>query len=295
VLDHAALVRYDECQRGMVEHAMRIVVKHTRHAYIYPATHRASNPQTTDVNVPAMGQRLRLKGDVVIPPTWTIQEKAVLLGLKKYGAFVADNGNFFSISITPDDRYPDGCFDHLRSLLVSNFEVVQTTGATEGPRSPGAPAANAGADFSVIAGSAANLNGSVTTSLPTTVQWKLHSGPTAVTFGNAGQAATTATFPVPGIYTLMLSAKDEVHTPAYDAVQVEVTLPVTVTRMGIDVRIEFPSVSGRNYRVERSENLSSWQTVAASVPGTGGVLQVTHSGTPGSPEVKQFYRVAVVE
>ena len=287
-----ALVRYDECQRGMVEHAMRIVVKHTRHAYIYPATHRASDPQTTDPNVPAMGQRLRLKADFVIPPGWTIQEKAVLLGLKKYGAFVADNGNFFSISITPDDRYPSGCFNHLKTLLVSNFEVVQTTGPSEGPRSAGAPTAVAGPDLSVMAGGSANLDGVVTGSLAGTVAWKLYSGPAAVTFGNASQAATTATFPVPGIYTLMLSAKDGVHTPAYDAVSVEVILPVTVTRLGDDIRISFPSVSGHNYRVERSSDLSTWQPVGANVPGTGGTLQVTHTS---STQAKQFYRVVVLD
>src|SRR5881394_4664109 len=37
-----ATVRYDECQRGMVEHALRLVVKRTRKEYIYPATHYAS-------------------------------------------------------------------------------------------------------------------------------------------------------------------------------------------------------------------------------------------------------------
>jgi hypothetical protein len=288
-----ALVRYDECQRGMVEHAMRIVVKHTRHAYLYPATHRASDPQTTDPNVPAMGQRLRLKADYVIPATWTIQEKAVALGLKKYGAFVADNGNFFSISITPDNRYPSGCFNRLRNLLVSDFEVVQTTGPTEGPRSAGAPTANAGPDLNVVAGSTAALNGIVTNSLPATVQWKLYAGPGTVTFGNASQAATTTVFPVPGSYTLMLSAKDGVHTPAYDAVMVEVALPVTVTRMGNDVRIEFPSVIGRSYRVERSSDLFQWHTVAANLPGSGGILQATHVGTPGAPQAKHFYRVVV--
>ncbi|MEK7953061.1 PKD domain-containing protein [Luteolibacter soli] len=287
-----ALVRYDECQRGMVEHAMRIVVAHTRRAYIYPATHHASKPDTTDANTPAMGQRLRLKADFVIPTSWTIQEKAVALGLKKYGAFVADNGGFFSISITPDDRYPSGCFNHLKTLLVTNFEVIQTTGATEGPRSAGTLTANAGPDVSVTTGSNANLSGVVTSTLVSTVQWKLYSGPATVTFGNASQAITTATFPVPGTYTLMLSAKDGVHTPAYDAVKVEVTLPVTVTRVGGDIRVSFPSVSGHNYRVERSGDLSAWQAVGANVPGTGGMLQVTHTGASGA---KQFYRVVVLD
>jgi hypothetical protein len=90
-----ALVRYDECMRGMVEHAMRIVVRRTRLGPIYPATHNASVGNLTDPNIPAMGQRVRLKESFVIPENWTIFEKAVLRGLKKYGAMVADNGNFF--------------------------------------------------------------------------------------------------------------------------------------------------------------------------------------------------------
>jgi hypothetical protein len=98
-----ATVRYDECQRGMVEHALRLVVKRTRKEYIYPATHYASSIPATSTNYPAMGQRLRLKANFAIPATWTIEEKAVLLALKKYGAIVADNGNFFSVSICPDD------------------------------------------------------------------------------------------------------------------------------------------------------------------------------------------------
>ncbi len=131
-----ALVRYDEAERGMVEHACRLVVKRTRYNhFIYPATHYAAPPANTSSNLPAMGQRLRLKASFVIPENWNKEEKAVLRGLKKYGALVADNGNVFSISVTPDDRWPAKCFDHLRSISVTNFEVVQTTGPSEWPRS----------------------------------------------------------------------------------------------------------------------------------------------------------------
>src|SRR2546425_1458222 len=100
-----ALPRFDECERGEIEHALRVVVKRTRAEFIYPARHYASVPFSTDPNVPAMGQRLRLKSGFVIPANWTKQEKAVLTALKKYGALVADNGNFVSISVTPDDRW----------------------------------------------------------------------------------------------------------------------------------------------------------------------------------------------
>lgn len=81
-----ALVRYDECERGMVEHALRLVVAKTRREYIYPATHYASSISASVVDVPAMGQRLRLKASFTIPESWTTEEKSVLRALKKYGA-----------------------------------------------------------------------------------------------------------------------------------------------------------------------------------------------------------------
>src|SRR3954471_19537485 len=81
----AGLVRFDECERGAVEHAVRMIVKHTRKEYIYPATHSASSPVTTNPNVPAMGQRLRLKGSFSVPTNWTKQEKAIAAALKRYG------------------------------------------------------------------------------------------------------------------------------------------------------------------------------------------------------------------
>ena len=78
-----ALVRFDECERGMVEHACRLVVVHSRSEHIYPATHDAGSVSATQTNYPAMGQRLRLKASYVIPANWTKEEKALLLGLKK--------------------------------------------------------------------------------------------------------------------------------------------------------------------------------------------------------------------
>src|SRR5947209_4990113 len=144
-----ALVRYDECQRGMVEHAVRLVVAKTRREYIYPANHYASTIPASSINYPAMGQRLRLKAGFAIPSGWSTEEKAVLKALKKYGAIVADNGGFFSISVCPDDRFSPTAFSNLSSVGIDNFEVVQATGPNEGPRSAGAPTVNAGADQNI--------------------------------------------------------------------------------------------------------------------------------------------------
>jgi hypothetical protein len=219
-----ATVRYDECERGMVEHALRLVVKRTRKEYIYPANHSASSIPATSTNYPAMGQRLRLKTGFAIPSGWTIEEKAVLLALKKYGAIVADNGNFFSVSVCPDDRFSSSAFSHLSTIDISNFEVIQTTGPAEGPRSPGAPSVDAGPDQFLEWPANISLGGSVNDpSGHASVLWKLYAGPAGASFANAQQAATTATIPGPGTYTFMLSADDGVHAIAYDAVVVRVT------------------------------------------------------------------------
>jgi hypothetical protein len=238
----SALPRFEECERGLVEHALRIVVKRTRYNhYIYPATHYASPATNTSVNLPAMGQRLRLKSSFVIPANWTKQEKAVLLALKKYGALVADNGNFFSISVTPDNRWPTGCFDRLSTVGITNFEAIQTTGPNEGPRSPGAPFANAGPDRNAFVGVPLSLQGfvSFTNTIPPALRWKHYSGPTNVVFANNAQTNTTATFNAPGIYTLMLSASNGVHAAAYDAVVVGVSSVITleISRAGTNISL----------------------------------------------------------
>ena len=125
-----AIIRYDEVERGMVNHAMRFTVRNTRRAYIYPATHYASSK--TDPNLPSMGERFRLRADYDISG-FSPHMQAIFKGLKKYGMFVADNGGDWRISVAPDSRITG--LDELRSLRGSDFEVVKTTGPNEGPRS----------------------------------------------------------------------------------------------------------------------------------------------------------------
>ena len=241
-----ALVRYDECQRGMVEHAVRLVVAKSRREYIYPARHYASSIPATSVNYPAMGQRLRLTAGFVIPQNWTIEEKAVLLALKKYGAIVADNGNFFSLSVCPDDRFAANAFDHLSTITIDNFEVIVTTGPDEGPRSPGAPVVDAGKDQFIEYPMHTTLNGVVSAPLGgATIQWRLYSGPAAVTFADPNQASTTVNFIQRGAYTFLLSASDGVHAVAYDAMVVHVTSRASLGDISTRVQVG----SGQNVSI----------------------------------------------
>jgi hypothetical protein len=116
-----AIIRYDELKAGMVGHAMRVTVRNTRRAYVYPATHFASNK--TDPNLPRMGERLRLKADFDISG-FSKPLQAILKGLKKHGMLVADNGIEWALSCAPDERIPV-LHDELRKIKGDAFEVVQ--------------------------------------------------------------------------------------------------------------------------------------------------------------------------
>lgn len=117
-----AVVRYDELQRGMVEHAMRVTVRRSRRAYVHPATHFAS--RLTDPNLPRMGERIRLRRDYPLEG-FSPNVQAILKGLKKYGMFVADNGLDWDISVAPDPRIPP-MHEELRRIKGSAFEVVES-------------------------------------------------------------------------------------------------------------------------------------------------------------------------
>jgi hypothetical protein len=124
-----AVIRFDECERGLVAHAMRFTVRRTRRAYVYPATHHAS--RLTDETLPRMGERFRLRQDFDVTG-FSPHVQAILKGLKKYGMFVADNGGDWRLSVAPDSRLKG--LDELRKVKGADFEVVVTTGPNEGPR-----------------------------------------------------------------------------------------------------------------------------------------------------------------
>lgn len=282
-----AIVRYDEVQRGAVEHACRLVVAKSRYRnYIYPATHFAASTANTSKNLPAMGQRLRLKSSFVIPTNWTKEAKVISLGLKKYGAIVADNGSVFAISVTPDNRWPSNCFDNLTSISITNFEVIQTTDTNQGPRSIGAPVANAGQDQTIEFGQTAQLTGAVNYSNSISViQWKAYSGPASVTFANVALTNTTVNFTAPGIYTLELSADDGVHAVAYDALVINVTNVIHLSIRHSGTNLNFAWLGGvAPFVVQQCSNLSppAWSDLLT----TG----ATSTNLP-DPAATTFYRV----
>jgi len=116
-----AVVRYDECERGKVEHAMRFTVRKSRRGYVLPATHEESS--SLDNSFPRMGERFRLRASFDTSG-FPKHARAILEGLKTYGMFVADNGGDWLISISPDQRLEG--LETLERVKGSDFEVVDT-------------------------------------------------------------------------------------------------------------------------------------------------------------------------
>ena len=121
-----SLPRFEECEAGVVNHALRVTAGKTRKAFLYPASHQAGSSDSP--LVPAMGQRFRLKASVDLSG-FPRHAQAIATAMKKYGMLVADNGGDWDISLPPDTRLKG--LEALRKLKGSDFEVVVTTGENE--------------------------------------------------------------------------------------------------------------------------------------------------------------------
>jgi hypothetical protein len=118
------LARYEELQQGGIDHALRFTALRTRRAYIYPARHFASN--LTDKDLPAMGQRLRLKAGFDVSG-FPKQARAVLQALKRYGMILADNGSSWYITGAPNKGWNNDDLHQLGRVKGSDFEVVDSS------------------------------------------------------------------------------------------------------------------------------------------------------------------------
>ena len=118
------LARYPEVRRGRIDHALRFTAPETRRAFIYPARHFASDRM--DPNLPAMGQRLRLKAGFDIS-RFPRQSRIVLRALKRYGMILADNGSSWYVSGAPSRGWDNDDLHSLHGVPGDAFEVVDTS------------------------------------------------------------------------------------------------------------------------------------------------------------------------
>jgi hypothetical protein len=117
------LARHGEVKRGRIDHALRVTVRRSRQAYVYPARHFASDDP--DPSLPRMGERLRLKAGVDVSGL-PRQARVIAAALKRYGLIVADNGSDWYVSGAPDPGWDNDQLHALGRLTGRDFEVVDT-------------------------------------------------------------------------------------------------------------------------------------------------------------------------
>lgn len=131
------LIRFSEYATGVIKHCLRCTVNGTRDFGNYldaskaypanwPARHRG-NTTNADPNVPAMGERLRLKASFD-DSALSAETRIITTCLKTYGLIVADNGHALFLQGDTDAGWTPGLIDklttELRAVHISDFEVV---------------------------------------------------------------------------------------------------------------------------------------------------------------------------
>jgi RHS repeat-associated protein len=168
------------------------------------------------------------------------------------------------------------------SQLTTSDEVTITVDPANQP-----PVVGAGADQTVTLPAGASLAGNVTDDgAPTggslSARWSVVSGPGTVSFGDAHQAATTATFDTPGTYVLRLTAGDTDY-EASDEVSVTVNPPrpnqPPTVNAGADRSITLPTDNLTLNGTATDDGLPNGSTLALAWNQTSGPGTVTF-GTP---------------
>ena len=116
-------MRPAEIRSGHIDHALRFTVSQTQRGYIHPATHEAGSTNSPDV--PPMGARFRLKASFSLKG-YHGAARIILVCLKHYGMFVADNGSNWYISGHSWRGWNDHNLRELERVPGSAFVAVKT-------------------------------------------------------------------------------------------------------------------------------------------------------------------------
>jgi uncharacterized repeat protein (TIGR01451 family) len=168
------LIRYSEVPLG-VQHPLRITFPSPTNGWVWPATGCCTG------SGPPQGLLYRLKASVnwqAICPVGSNPQAATLLqALQQYGAYMSDHGSAGFMQGVPDIRWNDDDLGCIKSLTVSDLEVVDNSvlevSDISGQTKPYiVPAALANATVgSAYTAAIAEVGGN-----PATVQWSVASG-----------------------------------------------------------------------------------------------------------------------
>ncbi len=155
-----------------------------------------------------------------------------------------------------------------------------------------APGISPGVAPPAMVGVTASLTGVVSNSASRA--WSKVSGPGTVTFGNAAQPATTATFSAAGNYVLRLSGSNALAQTSRDlAVNVSAFSRPQISSAAMAggiFQMQLGGPAGWNYTVQASSNLTAWTDLLSTNPAA---LPFTWSDNSTASFTLRFYRVMV--
>ena len=209
-----------------------------------------------------------------------------------YWMRITRTGNSFTAQVAPDSSGTPGAFTAVGTAqtiamggtafvgLATSSGSATALGAAVIDRVSIVPSlvniganANAGTDASVAFPTSATLNGTVTDDAKPappaafTTTWSKAAGPGAVTFGDAAAIDTTASFTLPGIYTLRLTA-DDGAVRTFDSVAINATSATTVNITANDPAASEQGQGTGQYTFTRSGPTTGALTVNFTVGGT---------------------------
>jgi hypothetical protein len=120
------LVRYDEVQKGTIDHTIRFTLSKSKvtRGYTSPANHLVSGTNNDESAPVPMGMRIRLKGDYDISG-FSVSNQVILTAMKEYGLILTDIGSDMYITGAPDERWDNEDLSQLKNVKGGDFEVVQ--------------------------------------------------------------------------------------------------------------------------------------------------------------------------
>ncbi len=121
----AGLIRRDEVEAGVIDHAIRFTAGDTDEKFIWPARHQAGAGR--DPSLPPMGARFRLKKRFGIS-RFHPETQVILKAMKRYGLIVADNGSnwYFGGAANEGNEWSNEVLDELKSIPAGAFVAVAT-------------------------------------------------------------------------------------------------------------------------------------------------------------------------
>lgn len=128
----AGLIRRDEVEAGVIDHAIRVTAEHTDRRYIWPARHQAG--EADDANLPPMGARFRLKATFDISG-FSPEAQVILRAMKRHGLILADNGSNWFFGGASESGWSNDVLDELKSVPAGAFQAVDTSSLMVSPNS----------------------------------------------------------------------------------------------------------------------------------------------------------------